>query len=142
MALCQPDILIKLFGRGDKSIKNPAVQKENLEKKKGIRRLVKKKEYQKALKLGINYLDDVPNDNDVLFIVGSIYYLQKRYKSALIHLDKALDIGSYDVDALILKANSHYFLGQYKIAKKCCYKILEVDTQNKQVKHLLEKLNL
>ena len=127
-----------MFNRTPKDI----ARKENLEKKKTLRKLVKKKEYDKALQIGQDYLKKIPHDHDILFIVGSIFYLKKRYRMALSYFDRALDIGTYDVDALLLKANSHYFLGEKKHAKKCCAKILEIDEQNKGVRELAEKLDL
>ena len=127
-----------LFSKTPKDL----IRKENLEKKKNIRKLIKKKKYEKALEIGETYLKKIPYDDDILFIIGSIYYLKKKYKTALSYFDRVLEIGTYDVDALLLKANSHYFLGEKKRAKECCAKILEVDEQNKGIKELVEKLNL
>ena len=129
-----------MTGLFNKTPKDPA-QKDNLEKKKQLRKLVKNKEYQKALQIGETYLNKVPHDHDVLFIIGSIYYMKKKYKIALSYFDRALDIGEYDVDALLLKAHSHYFLGEKKHAKQCCTKILQVDERNKGVKELVKKLD-
>jgi len=57
-------------------------------------------------------------------------------------LDKSLEIGEYDVDALLLKAYAHQKLGENKRAIQCCEKIQEVDSKNKSVLQLLEQLNL
>ena len=127
-----------LFSKGPKN----STTKENLEKKKKIRKLVKQKEYDNALEIGELYLKRVPHDHDILFIVGSIHYMNKRYKTSLSYFDRALEIGSYDVDVLLLKANCHHFMGENRKSKKCCDKILEVDEKNKGVQELLEKLNL
>lgn len=126
-----------LFGRASK---DPAMR-ENLERKRNLRKLVRAKEYDKALGTGEAYLKGAPHDHDVLFVVGSIHYMNKRYETALSYLDRALDIGAYDVDALLLKANSHYLLGQTKHARRCCSKILEVDEKNRGVKELAGKLD-
>ncbi len=115
-------------------------RRQNLEKKKNIKKLVKKKQYAEVLDVGKIYLKKIPHDHDILFIVGSIYYMQKKYSTALSYFERTLDIATYDVDALLLKANSHYFLDQKEQARKCCNMILEVDEKNKGVRELAGKL--
>ena len=102
---------------------------------------MKEKKYAEALKSGTDYLDDVPNNHDVLFTVGGIFYLQNKHKVAISYFEKALEIGTYDVDVLLLKAYSHQKLGEYKQAMQCCKKIQEIDPRNKSVSDLLEELN-
>jgi tetratricopeptide (TPR) repeat protein len=99
------------------------------------------KKYAEALKSGRDYLHKMPHNHDVLFTVGGIYYLQKKYKTAISYFEKALEIGTYDVDVLLLKAYSHQKLGENKRAIQCCEKIQEIDPKNKSVSNLLEELN-
>ena len=128
--------MVGLFSR---TPKDPA-QKQNHEKFKEFKKLVKHKKYDQALRLGADYLQKVPNHHDVLFTVGGIHYMKGRYKTAISFFDKALTIGSYDVDVLLLKAYSHQKLGESKRAVNCCNKILEVDEKNKSVQELLKQL--
>ena len=121
-----------LFGRAPNS--------RNTDKIKQVRRLVKEKRYDEALRTGLEYLQSVPHNHDVLFIVGGIYYMKGQYRSALVHLNHASEIGSYDVDVLLLKANAHLVLGEKKTTRMCCERILEVDEKNKGAKEILEKL--
>ena len=116
-------------------------KKKNVQKLKEIKKLVKDKKYAEALKLGTEYLQKVPNNHDVLFTVGGIYYLKNKYKTAISYFDKALEIGTYDVDVLLLKAYSHQKLGEYKRVIQCCDKIKEIDPKNKSVSNLLAELN-
>jgi len=125
-----------LFSRG----KDPQ-KKKNTEKIKELRKLIKEKKYQQALKAGSEYLQKVPENHDVLFIVGGIHYMQKNYRSAVSFFEKALEIGSYDTEVLMLKANAHYFLGETKRAIQCCNRIKEIDPKNKSVSELMEKIN-
>ena len=113
------NILVGLFSR---TPKDPE-QEKNLAKFKEIKKLVKEKKYDDALKAGIKYLESVPHHHDVLFIVGGIYYMKKKYKTGISYFDKALEIGSYDVDVLLLKAYSHEHLGDAKKTRQCCEKI-------------------
>lgn len=83
----------------------------------------------------------MPHNHDVLFTIGGIYYLKNKYKTAISYFDKSLEIGSHDVDILLLKAYSHQMLGENKRTIQCCDKILEVDPKNKTVSKLLEQLN-
>ncbi len=129
-------ILVGLFSR---TPKNPEL-KNNIKKFKEFKKLLKAKKYDQALKAGIELLKKVPNHHDALFMVGGIYYMKNKYKTALSYLDKSLDIGAYDVDVLLLKAYSHQKLGENKRAIPCCEKILEVDPKNKSISELLRQL--
>jgi len=51
-----------------------------------------------------------------------------------------LEISEFDPETLLLKANSHYKLGQYKKSFTCCEKIKEIDPKNKGVSELLSKI--
>lgn len=115
-------------------------RKKILEMKKQLKKLVKDKDYAKALKLGEDIIKEDSNEFDVLFIVGGIYYLQKKYRTAISYLDKALEIASTDPDILLLKGNSYHSLGENKKALECCNKIKEIDPKNKPVIELLKKL--
>lgn len=117
-------------------------KKQNIQKIKELKKLVKEKKYSAALKLGIEYLQKVPHNHDVLFTVGGIYYLQNKYATAISYFDKALEIGTYDVDVLLLKAYSHQKLSENKRVIQCCEKIQEIDPKNKAVSALLAELNL
>lgn len=110
------------------------------QKKKDLRKLVRKKQYDDALKMATDILQKIPEENDVLFIVGGIYYMKNKYQTAISYFEKALEIGTYDTDVLLLKANAHYFLGEHKQAITCCNKIKELDPKNKAVAELLSKI--
>ena len=132
--------MINLVGLFSRTSNDPQIKK-NVEKIKEIKKLVKQKKYAEALKSGTQYLEKVPHNHDVLFTVGGIYYLKSKYKTAISYFDKALEIGSYDVDVLLLKAYSHQKLGENKRVIQCCDKIREVDPKNKAMSKLLESLN-
>ena len=57
-------------------------------------------------------------------------------------MDKTLDIGEYDVDALSIKASVHLHQKNKTKVKECCDKIREVDPKNKilrEIEYELEK---
>jgi len=114
--------------------------KQTSQKKKELRKLVKQKQYDAALKMGSEILQKIPEENDVLFIVGGIYYMKNQYKTAISYFEKSLEIATFDIEVLILKANSHYYLGEHKQAIQCCNKIKEIDPKNKAVSDLLLKI--
>ena len=114
--------------------------KQISQKKKELRKLVKQKQYDAALKMGSEILQKIPEENDVLFIVGGIYYIKNNYSSAISYFEKSLEIATFDIEVLILKANSHYYLGEHKQAIQCCNKIKEIDPKNKAVSELLLKI--
>ena len=129
--------MVGLFSRTPKDLQ----LKKNAEQFKKFKKLVKEKKYPEALKLGTDYLEKVPNNHDVLFTIGGIYYLKNKFRTAISYFDKALDIGSYDIDVLLLKAYSHQKLKENQPAIHCCKKIQEIDPKNKSVSDLLSKLN-
>jgi len=116
-------------------------KKKNVQKLKEIRHLVKEKKYDEALKSGIEYLRQVPYNHDILFIVGGIYYMKNKHSVAISYFDKILEIATYDVAVLLLKAYSHQKLGENKRAIQCCEKIREVDPKNKSVSELMIQLD-
>ncbi len=108
---------------------------------KEFKAYVKDKKYDKALRCGAEYVSKIGDHNhDLLFTMGAIYYMHKKYKPALSYLDKALEIGSYDTEALLLKARSHIILGQKHQAILSCKKIQEIDPENNDAQELLENL--
>jgi len=130
-------ILVGLFRRTSKD----SLLKENTKKFKIFKKLLQAKKYDESLKAGAELLKTAPNHHDALFMMGSIYYLKNKYRVTISYLDKSLDIGEYDVDALLLKAYSHQKLEENKKAILCCEKILEIDPENKSVFELLKQLN-
>jgi len=128
-----------LVGLFSKTPKDPNLQ-NNIKKFKEFKKLLKDKKYPEALKSGLSLLETAPHHHDTLFMVGSIYYMDKKYKIALSYLDRSLEIGEYDIDALLLKAYSHQKLSENKHVIVCCDKIREIDPKNKSVIQLLNQL--
>jgi tetratricopeptide (TPR) repeat protein len=129
--------LTGLFSKGSK---NKDV-KYLRSKKSELKKLVKEKKYSEVFKIGSEILEKNPDDLDVLFILGGLYYMNEKFSKAIPYFDKVLETSSFDPEALLLKANSHFKLGQYKISTSCCEKIKEVDPKNKEVLELLEKIS-
>ncbi len=115
--------------------------KVNTEKFKKFKKLVKAKKYPEALKLGLDYLEKVPYNHDVLFTLGGIYYLKNQYRNAISFFDRALETGDSDVEVLLLKAYSHQKLQENQLAIDCCKKIQVFDPKNKSVFNLISELN-
>lgn len=126
-----------LTGLFRKKPKSDSQIRENL---KELRKLVKDKKYDDALDVGKKILEKNPSNHDVNFIVGGIFYMRKQYHTAISYFEKSLEIGEYDTEVLLLKANAHFIQGQTKDAIRCCNKISEIDPKNKAVKELLEKI--
>ena len=130
-------VLVGLFSR---TPKDPEL-KNNIKKFKEFKKLLKAKKYDDALKSGIELLKTVPHHHDALFMVGGIYYLKDKYKTAILYFERSLEIGSHDIDVLLLKAYSHQKLGENKQVIQCCETIMEIDPNNKSVKELLDQVN-
>ena len=130
-------ILVGLFSKTPEDI----AFKKNIEQFKKFKKLVKGKKYPEALKLGLDYLEKVPYNHDALFAIGGIYYLKKKYRTAILFFDRALETGDSDVEVLLLKAYSHQKLQENSIAIDCCEKIQDLDPKNKSVFNLISELN-
>ena len=130
-------ILVGLFSKTPEDI----AFKKNIDQFKKFKKLVKKKKYPEALKLGLDYLEKVPYNHDALFTIGGIYYLKNKYRTAILFFDRALETGDSDVEVLLLKAYSHQKLQENSIAIDCCKKIQDLDPKNKSVFNLISELN-
>ena len=110
--------------------------------KRKMRKLVDNGDYETALELGhsLEKEKQYQYDEQLLFIIGSIYYILGDADNSLKYLDKSLEISSNDTEALLLKANVHIHLKEKDIAIDCCRKILEIDEENWKVKDLLSDL--
>jgi tetratricopeptide (TPR) repeat protein len=108
--------------------------------KRKLRKLVKEGEYKEAVEYGKSLEEKNPNDSDLLFIMGSIFYILKDPNSALHYFDRVLEINGYDQETLLLKANVHIFLKEFETARECCNKVLEVDFENMEAKNILERI--
>lgn len=128
--------LVGLFGIGSRDPNKKNISK----KKKELRKLVKEKKYDSAIRIGAEILKKNPNENDVLFIVGGIYYMKAKYRTAISYFEKSLEIATHDVEVLILNANCYFKLGNFSKAIHYCEIIREVDPKNKAVEELLEKI--
>ena len=132
--------MITLVGLFSKTPEDIAFKK-NIEQFKKFKKLVKKKKYPEALKLGLDYLEKVPYNHDAIFTIEGIYYLKNKYRTAISFFDRALETGDSDVDVLLLKAYSHQKLQENSIAIDCCKKIQDLDPKNKSVFNLISELN-
>ena len=130
-------ILVGLFSKTPEDI----AFKKNIDQFKKFKKLVKKKKYPEALKLGLDYLEKVPYNHDAIFTIGGIYYLKNKYRTAILFFDRALETGDSDVEVLLLKAYSHQKLQENLIAINCCKKIQDLDPKNKSVFNLIYELN-
>ena len=110
--------------------------------KRKMRKLVDDGDYEGALELGHSLEKEkkYQHDEQLLFIIGSVYYILGDADNSLKYLDKSLEIDSYDTEALLLKANVHMHLKEKETAIDCCRKILFIDEENWQVKDLLSDL--
>ena len=129
--------MVGLFGFASKDPDKKNISK----KKKELKKLVKEKKYDSALNIGTEILKKNPDENDVLFIMGGIYYMKGKYRTAISYFEKSLKIATHDVEVLILNANSYFRLGNFKQATSCCETIKEIDPKNKAVFVLLKELN-
>ena len=106
-----------------------------------LRKLIKEKKYDEALKYGHEIEKTLEHDPDISFIIGTIYFILGDAKKTIYYMDKTLEIGQYDIDALSIKAS--VFLNQKNKSgvKECCEKIRDIDPKNKALKEIETELD-
>ena len=108
--------------------------------KRKLRKLISQGEYEKAIEFGNELEAQSPKDPDLLFILGSMFYILKDEKKTLHYIDRVLEINPYDVESLSLKLRVHQFLKEDDVVIDCCRKILEVAPDNFEVRDLISEL--
>ena len=108
--------------------------------KRKLRKLISQGEYEQAIEFGNELEAQSPKDPDLLFILGSMYYiLNDEKKTCLLYTSDAAD-DPYDVESLSLKLRVHQFLKEDDVVIDCCRKILEVAPDNFEVRDLISEL--
>ena len=108
--------------------------------KRKLRKLINEGEYEQAIEFGNELEEKFSGDPDFLFIMGSMFYMLKDEKNTLHYINRVLEINEYDVEALSLKLRIYQFLKNDEIVIDCCKKILKVDSDNFEVREILESL--
>ncbi len=105
-----------------------------------LRKLIKQKKYDEALEYGHEIEKNLGHDPDVAFIIGTVYFMKGDVKNTLAYMNKTLEVGEYDIDALSIKASVYLHLKKTVKVKECCEKIKEIDPKNKAVKEIETEL--
>ena len=79
-------------------------------------------------------------DPDIAFIIGKIYYIKGDPEKTLEYMDKTLEIGMFDLDALAIKASVYLNLKNKEKVIECCNKIKELDPKNKSLIEIEDEL--
>ena len=108
--------------------------------KRKLRKLINEGEYEQAIEFGNELEEKFSCDPDFLFIMGSMFYILKDEKNSLHYINRVLEINEYDVEALSLKLRIYQFLKNDEIVIDCCKKILKVDSDNFEVRDILDEL--
>ena len=69
-----------------------------------------------------------------------MYYILRDENKTLHYIEKVLNIDEYDIEALSLKLRVYQFLKDDDTVIDCCKKILSVDSENHEVKDILDQL--
>tara|TARA_Y100000590_G_scaffold61489_1_gene65660 strand:- start:196 stop:588 length:393 start_codon:yes stop_codon:yes gene_type:complete len=100
----------------------------------------REKKYNEALEYGHGIEKKLEHDPDIAFIIGTIYYIQGDPEKTLEYMDKALEIGMFDLDALAIKASVYLNLKDKEKVIECCNKIKELDPKNKSLIEIEDEL--
>ena len=106
-----------------------------------LRKFVKEKKYDEALKYGHEIEKSLEHDPDIAFIIGTIYFILGNAEKTMFYMNKTLEIGQYDIDALSVKASVFLNQKNKSSARQCCEKIRDIDPKNKALKEIEAELN-
>lgn len=109
--------------------------------KRKLRKMVQRGEYSQALEFGKSIEERYTEDHDFLFIMGSIYYILEEPARALPYFEQAITFQHDDIEALMLKTNTHLALKQVREAASCCMEILKINPEHEEAKTLLSQLS-
>ena len=100
----------------------------------------RKKKYDEALEYGHGIEKKLEHDPDIAFIIGTIYYIKGDSEKTLEYMNKTLEIGIFDLDALAIKASVYLNLKNKDKVIECCNKIKELDPKNKSLIEIEDEL--
>lgn len=72
---------------------------------------------------------------------AEVYAWSKNKKAAFKDVNKLLKDNHKNLDAILLKATWYEWEGNYKKAKGLCESVVQIDPENKEARHRLEKLS-
>ena len=108
--------------------------------KRKLKKFIHDGEYEQAIEHAKSMEDEYSDDPDFLFIMGSMFYILEDEKKSLYYLQRVLEFNKFDVEALSLKLRIHQFLKENDDVIDCCKRILNVDSENHEVKDILDQL--
>ena len=101
---------------------------------------IREKKYAEALEYGHGIEKKLEHDPDIAFIIGTIYYIKGDSEKTLEYMNKTLEIGIFDLDALAIKASVYLNLKNKDKVIECCNKIKELDPKNKSLIEIEDEL--
>ena len=93
----------------------------------------KEKDYEKALDLYLQYLQNKPDDFDALINLGAIYKEQGKYDSAVDMYSKLLNLDSNNIFFMFETADCYYKKGDYNKALDYIFKIHNIIPDNNNI---------
>lgn len=100
-----------------------------MDMKRKIEQLLKKKQYQEAITLCNELLDQQPSDQDILYVLAYAMFISEDYTNCIIVLKKIIEINQANIDALMLLAQiySWGYGGSYSEAETIYRQVLIID---------------
>jgi tetratricopeptide (TPR) repeat protein len=86
-----------------------------------------------VLNAKINASNTNPQDTNLLFQIGEIYFKQNDYENSIIYFNKLLAINAQDAMALEYVGNSQQNLGKFKEAIATYEKVIAIQQDNKKI---------
>jgi Flp pilus assembly protein TadD len=92
-----------------------------------------------VLKLS-NYLDHVPEDFDILYLVSRLYFDLAQYADALRYVERCVMLQPQSAELLVLLADCYLKLGHIESARLGYTQALAIDPANDKVKAQLRQI--
>ncbi len=82
----------------------------------------------------LKILENNPNQTNVLYRVGNIYYARNDFNKAYTYFEKLVNLYPFSYDGLLMFAWTNYKLGKYKEAKILFQKVLLLSPDDSSAK--------
>lgn len=87
-------------------------------------------QYKESKVLASSLLNKNPNDNDALYMKGTLLLEEKNYSESLNYLLQSIEEGKPQVDVICNISTAYFYLGKFEKSIEFGLKLLELETNN------------
>ena len=102
----------------------------------------RQKRFTEAAKVAATMFDAFPDQHQIAYIAGQLYFRNQDPDMALYYHRKAIGIEPDNVNYLLMAARSYYTVGQLQESVQILKKVTRLAPQNSQAQRQLERITM